>query len=316
MQGFEYMEHELLISDHPAVIEESIQLTTQDGCKIQGTYFVRNGNGHHPCAVVFNCGAGIASRHYRHFAQFLASSGIPVLTYDYRGIGLSKPATLRKFQATIEDWAEYDCAAAIDWLSVRTKKTRVFGVGHSVGSILFCGAPNSSVLAGLVMIGAHTAYYGDYRQAYRLPMAVLWHGVMPVLTSIFGFFPAKLLRLGDDIPKGVAMQWARRRTPIFGPQSAGVHSERMRRLVGRLSKAEFDALILTITDDGFATKAGAARVREFLPLLHINHQLISPAQAGRKRLGHFGFFRREASETLWPIVLRHLKTQSELESVV
>ncbi len=263
---------------------------------------------------MFNSGAGVAARCYRHFARFLAASGIPVLTYDFRGIGLSKPITLRRFPATIEDWAEFDCAAAIDWLRSRCKPAQLIGVGHSVGSMLFGGAPNSEKLAKLVMIGAHTGFYGDYRRAYRLPMAVLWHGVMPALTNVFGFFPGQLLRLGDDIPKGVAMQWARRRTPIFRSSVAASQFDRMQRFFERCSQTQLDTLMLTFTDDGFATKAGAARVREYFPKLNVEHWLISPSQMGLKRIGHFGFFRREAQSSLWPPILKYLTTDREAAS--
>src|SRR5207244_11849720 len=64
-------------------------------------------------------GAGIRADNYRRFALFLAQSGIPVLLYDYRGIGLSRPKALRGFRATVEDWAEYDCTGAIAWLRER-----------------------------------------------------------------------------------------------------------------------------------------------------------------------------------------------------
>ena len=65
--------------------------------------------------VVVHPGAGIAAAAYRRFAGFLAEAGIPVLTYDYRGIGASRPKALRGFRAAIEDWAEYDCGGAIAW---------------------------------------------------------------------------------------------------------------------------------------------------------------------------------------------------------
>ena len=257
---------------------------------------------------MFNSGAGVAAKRYRHFARFLAASGIGVLTYDYRGIGLSKPSTLRRFSATIEDWAEFDCAAAIDWLHARCKHAHLIGFGHSVGSLLFGGAPNSGKLSNLVMVGPHTGFYGDYRPTYRLPMAVLWHGVMPVLTNVFGFFPGQLLRLGDDIPKGVAMQWARRRKPIFRSSVAASQIHRMQRFVERCSQTQLDTLMLTFTDDGFATEAGASRVREYFPKLIVEHWVISPPQMGLTRIGHFGFFRSEARSSLWPPILKHLSS--------
>lgn len=237
--------------------------------------------------------------------------GIPTLTYDYRGIGLSKPKHLRGFQASIEDWSEFDCSAAIDWLHQRSMAKQVFGVGHSVGSLLFCGAPNVGRLSGLVMIGPHTGYYGDYQLLLRAPMAVLWHIAMPIIASLVGYFPAKALGLGDDIPKGIAMQWARRRmAPSNLLNDQGLAKGRAQRMFEQFSRVELPALMLTIADDAFATTAGAARVRQMLPKLHFVHRFISLAEARQNRIGHFGFFRRVSSSTLWPIVLRHLQISS------
>jgi predicted alpha/beta hydrolase len=136
-------------------------------------------------------------------------------------------------------------------------------------------------------------------------MALLWHGVMPTMTALFGYFPARMLRLGDDIPKGVAMQWAKRRSP-FVRRAPHVPRDRMGRLVDRCAELQGNALILTFTDDGFATAAGAARVREFFPRLDVEHWIIAPADVGARRLGHFGFFRRAAAAAIWPRLLAHL----------
>jgi len=293
---------------HPDTMTESAQqvsITADDGYVVRGTYFAANPRCAQPLAALVNCGAGIPARHYRRFAEYLASVGIAALTYDYRGIGLSRPQAMRHFTATIEDWAEHDCRAAIDWLRARCPDATLVGIGHSVGGVLFGGAPNAHLLARFVMLGAHTGYYGDYRRTYRLPMALLWHGVMPTMTALFGYFPARMLRLGDDIPKGVAMQWAKRRSP-FVRRAPHLPRDRMGRLVDRCAQLQGDALILTFTDDGFATAAGAARVREFFPMLNVEHWVIAPADVGARRLGHFGFFRRAAAAAIWPRLLAHL----------
>ncbi len=293
-----------------SVVESPVQFTAVDGHAIGGTHFTLAAERRPTHAVVFNTGAGIAARNYGNFAKYLAANGIAVLAYDYRGIGLSAPPTLRGFPAMIEDWSEYDCAAALDWMAARHRGVPLIGVGHSVGSLLFGGAPNSSLLNRLVMIAPHTGYYGDYRRGYRLPMAALWHGLMPVLTSLVGYFPGRRLGLGEDLPGGVAMQWARRRKPVFQLPASTPADDRMRLLVARFDSAAFDALLLTIADDAFATVAAAHRVRELLPNLRAEHRLVAPAQAGLARLGHFGFFRRDAA-ALWPVVLRHLRGERE-----
>ena len=93
-----------------------------------------------------------------------------MLTYDYRGIGMSRPLAMRGFQATIEDWAEFDSAAAIAWLRERFPDDEILGFSHSIGCLAMGGGPSANEQARVVMIGAHTGYYGDYRPLFRLPM--------------------------------------------------------------------------------------------------------------------------------------------------
>ena len=51
--------------------------------------------------------------YYRRFAEYLAQAHMRVVTYDYRGIGASRPPTLRGFSATMSQWATHDARAVI-----------------------------------------------------------------------------------------------------------------------------------------------------------------------------------------------------------
>jgi len=258
-------------------------------------------------AVVLHGGAGIPAHHYRHFARFLARSGVPVLTYDYRGIGLSRPGALRGFRSVIEDWAEYDCSAAIGCLRERFPRAELIGIAHSVSALLFGGAHNAAEQARLILIGAHTGYYGDYRPLYRLPMAALWHGLMPVLTRVIGYFPARRLGLGDDIPAGVALQWASRRSSDLRPAGASPADERTRRLLDRCAALERPALVIRFSDDAFATADGMRRLLAYYPRLSPQYVVFTPADSGTRKIGHFGFFGRKAGAALWPKLVARLQ---------
>lgn len=288
------------------MIEESVSFVADDGFKLGGTFFAAHGDCALDRAVLISCGGGIASRHYRHFARFLADAGISVLTYDYRGVGESRPPSLRNFPATIEDWSEYDCAAATKWISSRCNTARLTGLGHSVGSLLFGGSRNATLVRDYVMIGPHSGYFGDYKAMYRLPMAILWHVAMPLVTHLFGYFPAHRMRLGDDLPKGVALQWARKRAPLFDLSTSGSGNDRLGRLIAACTRVTGRTLLITFSDDSFATEAGAARVRGYFPKMSFEHWLIRPAEVGLKRIGHFGFFQQKSKDTLWPMLLAYL----------
>lgn len=289
-----------------------LRLRTADGYEIGAVFYAALRPRAPRRVALLHGGAGIPALRYRRFAHFLAEWGIPVLTYDYRGIGLSRPPALRGFQATIEDWAEYDSAAAINWLRERFPRDEILGISHSIGCLFLGGAPNAAEQARIVLVGAHTGYYGDYRPLYRLPMAFAWHRLMPALTRFVGYFPADRLGLGEDLPAGMALEWAERRQPdlrltelkVNGAEPAG---ERRLRLLEHCAALQCPALAISISDDAFATVDGTKRLLSYFPnLTSAQHLVFSPPDAQVRRIGHFGFFRRTVGTTLWPRFLAQL----------
>jgi len=285
-----------------------VRLRALDGYELGAAlYAPRTGQPPRHVAVL-HCGAGIPAARYRRFARFLADAGIPVLTYDYRGIGHSRPDRLRGFRAAIEDWAEYDCGGAIAWLQERYPKVPILGIAHSIGALIIGGAHNSARQTRLILIGGHTGYYGDYLPRYRWPMTAVWHGVMPLLTLLLGYFPARRLRLGEDLPAKVALQWAGRRAADLRPSGKEPGHERVQLLLDRCAALQRPTLLVSISDDAFATAAGTKRLLSYYPrLFPLQHVVFTPADAGVAHVGHFGFFGRKAGAALWPRLLAQVE---------
>ena len=257
--------------------------------------------------AVLHPGAGIAQVRYQHFARFLADAGIPAFTYDYRGVGASRPASLRGFRVTMEDWAEYDCAAAIGWLRERFPASGIVGIAHSISTLLQGAAHNAQEQSQLLMLGPHTGYCGDYRAAYRVPMALMWHAAMPAVTRLAGYFPARILGLGEDIPFDVALQWAGRWSPDLRPRPGESAYGRRSRLLDHCAGLRYPVRVILASDDAFATPASARRLLSYYPGVRIEEQLVvTPGDAAVQRLGHFGFFRRASGAALWPRMLAML----------
>jgi len=292
----------------PAIEERPLRIRALDGYELGAVLYSACAGTAPRRVIVLHGGAGIQARRYRHFARFLARSGVPVLTYDYRGIGLSRPSSLRGFRPVIEDWAEYDCSAAIGWSRERFPRAELVGIAHSVSALLFGGAHNAAEQARMILVGAHTGYYGDYHPLYRVPMAVLWHGLMPALTRLIGYFPARRLGLGDDIPAGIALQWASRRSSDLRPTGASPGDERTRRLLDRCAALERPALVIRFSDDAFATAAGMRRLLAYYPRLSPQYLVFTPAGSGVRKIGHFGFFGRRAGLVLWPELVARLQS--------
>jgi predicted alpha/beta hydrolase len=288
-----------------AVNVSQLRFSALDGYELGGTLFSTYSGGEPRTVVLFNCGGGITASSYAGVARYLAAQGYPTLTYDYRGIGASRPSSLRSLRAGNEDWSEYDCGGAIAELRKQYPICEIVAIAHSFGAFLVGGAPNVAEISRFVFIGAHTGYFGDYLRRYRLPMTAMWHGVMPVLTRVVGYFPGRVLRLGEDIPRHVARQWATRRTAEFDPNHAE-DAARARAWISRHHTVAGAALVIQIADDAFATEAGTNRLLALYPRLQVTHERVTARNAGMKRIGHFGYFRRRAEVVLWPRIVAFL----------
>jgi predicted alpha/beta hydrolase len=276
-------------------VEHDVQLTALDGYRLSATLYDAVPDAEAPRAALLCGGGGLPARVYRRFAAWLAARGTPVLTFDYRGIGRSRPVRMRGFRAGAEDWSEHDCAAAIAWLRARYPRAELIGVAHSIGGLILGGALHTNLLSRYLLVAVHTGYYGDYHSRWRWPMTLMWHGVMPALTGMFGYFPGRAIGMGSDLPAGFALEWAGRRTPAVAIDNArvGACMERCRDVRGR-------ALALVFTDDGFATGHGTGRLlKDRLSRLQVELRVIAPRDAGLPRIGHFGFFRAGAEQRLW-----------------
>jgi predicted alpha/beta hydrolase len=260
--------------------------------------------------AVINAGAGIDMPYYDRFAQFLATHRIPTLVYDYRGIGRSRPKKLRGFIASVEDWGSKDCAAALEWMSAKFPEARRVVIGHSIGSFVTGFAANGCKIDRMLLVGAHTGYWRDYAPRQRLAMYLLWHALMPAVTRVVGYFPGRRLHLLDDLPAGVALEWANRRQAEFWwnrVTADGTPDTQWRdKIIGRFLAIRASTLALRFTDDAFATEAATTRILGLYQNCRATSTLLGPDDVGGQKIGHFGFFRARFRDTLWARALAWL----------
>jgi len=267
-------------------------------------------------AVLINSGAGINCGFYNRFASFLADEGIPTLVYDYRGIGGSRPHSLRGFQASVEEWGSKDCAAALDWLSERFPSATRVVVGHSVGGFVTGFATNGALVDRMLLISAHTGYWRDYARKARLPMYLLWHTLMPAVTRVVGYFPGRRLRLLEDLPAGVALEWAQRIKPEFWwhlklsdgrPDKVSIQG-----FTRRFEAIRARTLAVRFSDDPFATKEATERILGLYKNATASRLVLRATDGDGRPIGHFGFFSSRFRDTLWPLVFKELFSETVL----
>src|SRR5690349_6488382 len=115
--------------DESGIRIEDVSVPARDGFALAATTFAPASNG---TWVVVHSATAVPRAYYARFARFLAGHGFTVVTYDYRGIGGSRPRRLRGFEARMRDWAQQDAAGVIEWIDSR-RASRLVAVGHSFG---------------------------------------------------------------------------------------------------------------------------------------------------------------------------------------
>jgi hypothetical protein len=124
----------------PSQPPKTVHFDAVDGRSLTGSLFVPDGPPH--ATLLVNSGTGIPRRFYARFAAHAADRGVAALTYDYRGVGDSAPASLRDDDARYRDWGQQDIPGAIDWLTRRFPGGPLYAVGHSTGGQQLGLAPN------------------------------------------------------------------------------------------------------------------------------------------------------------------------------
>lgn len=269
---------------------DPFSVLTRDGVPLAGTRF---GAASGPRAVVMASATGVPQQFYRRFAQSLAKDGTTAVTFDYRGVGQSRPADMKRCTWSMEQWGTHDLDAVLSYLAADFSELCV--VGHSVGGQVLPLASASSRVARIYLVSVQSGYWGHWSGWGRIMMGALWYLGVPLGTRVFGYAPGFLYG-GEDLPPLVVRQWAKwGRAPDYVLSHPGAKE----------AFAELRAPVraLSIDDDRLAPRGAVdALVQAYGGEVARRH--VAPEEVGNA-IGHFGFF-RSASRSLWGDARRFL----------
>lgn len=286
--------------DNVYINSDTIEVVCVDGVRLVGQLWRsrRRALG----SVIINGATGVHSRFYHRYAAFLSGAGFDVLTYDYRGVGGSAPGNLRGCDWRWSDWGQMDCNAAIGFMTDRSSSPLMV-VGHSIGGFLPGLAAQNDRIERMLTVGGQFGWWGDYHLIQRGRLFLKWHVTMPLLTAACGYFPGRRLGWSEDLPAGVAYEWAFRRHRF---ELSHRPAERDT-LLDRMAACRADILALVVTDDPIATPRAVERALRAYLGAERRIAEIAPSSLGVSRLGHFDLFRSHHSQSFWPDTVRWLR---------
>ena len=259
---------------------QDVVIATRDGVELAATHY---SFGEEPRRVVVMAGAlGVSRAYYGGFAGFLQDRGIAVISFDYRGVGESLDRPVRASTVTLEEWGYLDLEAVLGWLARVYPDVPHCVVGHGVGGQIVGLTQRVLELRCIVAVSTPSGYWGHWPGAARWGRFALCHAVVPMLAHTLGFLPGGVVGLGEHLPRGVALDWARwgrdadfLRSPRVGPKNQFY--------------AEITAPVMAwcLEDDRFAPRAAVGAFIDWFPNARVQLATAPP-------LGSAGWFGSDA----------------------
>jgi len=280
--------------------ETKIQLPSRDGLLLDA--LLLESNAKVKGVVQLAGGTGIKKEFYLNFARYLQEQGYHTLLFDYRGIGGSKPQSLRGFEAKNHEWGQKDMAGVLDWLDDRYPSLPKFLVGHSAGGQQLGMMDNHHKFSKALLISSSTGYWKWIASPYKYFTLFVWQGLTPLMLNTVGYLPASWFRLGEDLPKGVAAEWRSwcLNATYFGKYFGTVIQKQF------YSEVKIPIHFLYPEDDLIATDKTVASLRGFYTSAKTTTEKIILRDHHSQKVGHLGFFSRKSKERLWGKAVTYL----------
>lgn len=249
--------------------------------------------------ILLASGTCIRRSFYEAMLQYLCRRRYHVISFDYVGVGDSK-IDLTKMDRSIYEWGTKDIPIMIDWIKDQYNDLPKFIVAHSMGGQIL----GLSRITGIEKVITICSSYGNYRNCshFKRRWGTFFASktTFPFLTSLFGYFPASRLAMGEDWPKGVARDWICWNTRYLS----------LRQWMDRLHQAhyfdQFDIPMISyvMTDDVIAPP----KVKQHWLIDYPSAELrvVSPNDLGVQELGHFKTF-KSGAESFWNQILDDLE---------
>jgi predicted alpha/beta hydrolase len=275
--------------------ETTSTIPARDGFSLAATRFASADVAPDAPHVVMQPATAVPRKIYAPLARFLAARGAIVTTYDYRGVGGSRPRSLRGFRARMRDWAALDAAGVVDHVLSSEPGRRLLGIGHSFGGQAFVIQPGNERFNRVLMVAAQAGYWRLTAARGRGRVYTMMKAGIPAVALLAGYVPGRRLGLGEDLPLGVFLEWRRW---VLSPRY--FFDDPTLDLLGNAPRLSAPVLAVGTSDDPWATPPAIDLLVSGLPNAPVERRTITPAQAGVAKIGHFDLFRADHQKTVWP----------------
>ena len=247
--------------------------------------------------LVISSATGVLQGYYSKFGKYFAKLGYVVYTFDYLGIGKSgsEISILKQNTNDLKSWGRNDQAAIVKYAKEHHPENRLVLLTHSVGGQIIGFNPNYTLLDKIVMVGSQSGYWKYFKGIHLPKMFLFWYAMVPILTPMYGYFPAKKLGLFENLPKDMAyewMKWGKRKKYMMHFYNPKEYF---------FNKISVPILSLSFPRDDFAPRQAVDWLTDQFVNAKTDRIHHVPPRHKLPHLRHFGFFRERFEEDLWQL---------------
>lgn len=283
-------------------VTNTAEIACPDGETLSGRWY-RALNGSPRAIVVVAPAAAVSAKFYHAFCEYLAGQNWQVLCFDFSAIGHSKRRDVKADHAVgFSTWIERDYPAVIRHAKQTHPNLPLLIVGHSAGGWMAGLHALNQDIDGILGVAALSGYWKWMARPNRYLHFLTWHMIVPISVWLKGYWPG-VVGLKINLPRTLGLEfarWAKHPEFVFGETNLNA-KQHARDYCGHLQ-------LLQIRDDPWGTVGAVSNYAKYFTGAKTNQIMpIDPMDFGLKRLGHFGFFRKNAAPMLWAVAAKKLE---------
>lgn len=266
-----------------------LKVICEDSFELSATLFIPD---QLKASVMIGPATGIKQTFYRSFAMHLAKNGFGVITFDNRGIGLSRKGDLHRI--SLIHWGQQDMTAILNTLKENFPGTACHLIGHSAGGQLLGLMENALEIKSMFNFASSSGSLRNMKYPYKLKASFYLNFFIPVNILIFGRTNSQWVGMGEPLPKKVASQWSK-----WCNGEGYVKTDFGKAIAKHLyDDISIPTLWLHATDDDIANTKNVEDMIKVYSKIDSKIMALDPDQLGYPDIGHMKFFSSKKKE-LW-----------------
>ena len=274
---------------------QEIKIECEDGHLLTGTLFKP---GSIKAAIMIAPATGIKRQFYNAFANYLCENGYAVLSYDNRGIGESKGASINASNPSLTSWGCLDMTAVLEYLKKDFPNVDYHLIGHSAGGQLAGLMKNANDLKSMFNFGSASGSLKYARYPFKIKSWLYLNIYISVCNLLFGHTKSHWVGMGEPLPENVGKEW-RKWCNGSGYVMVDLNHKIREHLYDEIN---IDSLWVHAEDDEIANYDTVKDMIRVFSKINAEILTLRPEEYGYKSIGHMKFFHKKRYK-LWRLVI-------------